>query len=215
MTQPVSRRRRSTPRSPLWLWVALAVLLVAVYLLSRPGPAAPDDGPAIAITPVPAEASPAAAGFQAGEVASAPAPTANSFAAGVAAAETPADSVEPAATPKPTRTRRPTATPTRPPRVTATPNDGLATIRFDDLPRQAQETIRLIDRGGPFPYRQDGTVFQNRERLLPRQSSGYYREYTVVTPGESDRGARRIVAGASGELYYTADHYASFKRVVR
>lgn len=99
------------------------------------------------------------------------------------------------------------------PRATATPSDGLATIAFEDLPRQAQDTIRLIARGGPYPYRQDGAVFQNRERLLPRQPSGYYREYTVVTPGESDRGARRIVAGAEGELYYTADHYASFKRV--
>ena len=92
---------------------------------------------------------------------------------------------------------------------------GLPVIAFAKLPRQAQDTIRLIDRGGPFPYRQDGTVFQNRERLLPRHPSGYYREYTVVTPGESDRGARRIVAGAEGELYYTADHYASFKRVAR
>lgn len=104
---------------------------------------------------------------------------------------------------------------TRTPRPTAPPDDGLPTIAFDKLPRQAQETIRLIDRGGPFPYRQDGATFQNRERLLPRQRSGYYREYTVVTPGESDRGPRRIVAGAGGELYYTADHYASFKRVVR
>ncbi len=88
-------------------------------------------------------------------------------------------------------------------------------LRFDNLPRQAQDTIRLIDRDGPFPYRQDGAVFQNRERLLPSRPSGYYREYTVVTPGESDRGARRIIAGAGGELYYTADHYDSFKRVVR
>lgn len=93
--------------------------------------------------------------------------------------------------------------------------DGLDTIPFDALPAEAQETIRLIERGGPFPYRQDGSVFYNRERLLPAKPSGYYREYTVVTPGEPDRGARRIVAGAGGELYYTADHYASFKRVVR
>lgn len=93
--------------------------------------------------------------------------------------------------------------------------DGLDTIPFDALPAEAQETIRLIERGGPFPYRQDGSIFYNRERLLPLKPNGYYREYTVVTPGEPDRGARRIVAGAGGELYYTADHYASFKRVVR
>ncbi len=99
--------------------------------------------------------------------------------------------------------------------ATATPDDGLPTIAFDNLPRQARDTIRLIDNGGPFPYRQDGAVFQNRERLLPSRSSGYYHEYTVITPGESDRGARRIIAGAGGELYYTADHYDSFKRVVR
>lgn len=113
--------------------------------------------------------------------------------------------------------RSPSAIPSaaKTPRVTATPDDGLLTIAFGDLPRQAQDTIRLIDRGGPFPYRQDGVVFQNRERVLRRQPSGYYREYTVMTPGESDRGARRIVAGDAGELYYTADHYASFKRVVR
>ena len=94
-------------------------------------------------------------------------------------------------------------------------SDGLPTIAFAQLPREAQETIRLIDRGGPFPYKQDGTTFGNRERLLPAQPQGYYREYTVITPGESDRGARRIVAGRGGELYYTDDHYESFKRVVR
>ena len=99
--------------------------------------------------------------------------------------------------------------------ATARPDDGLPTIGFERLPEQAQETIALIDRGGPFPYQKDGATFGNRERLLPRQSSGYYREYTVITPGSPDRGARRIVAGAAGELYYTADHYATFQRVVR
>jgi ribonuclease T1 len=92
---------------------------------------------------------------------------------------------------------------------------GLATTTPDQLPPEARETIALIDRGGPFPFRQDGTVFQNREGLLPAQPSGYYHEYTVVTPGENDRGARRIVAGDGGELYYTDDHYDSFVEVVR
>lgn len=92
---------------------------------------------------------------------------------------------------------------------------GLPTIAYARLPREAQETIGLIDAGGPFPYSQDGTTFGNRERLLPLQPQGYYREYTVITPGSRDRGARRIVAGRGGELYYTDDHYDSFRRVVR
>jgi ribonuclease T1 len=102
-------------------------------------------------------------------------------------------------------------------RATVTPTvalSGLPTITYDRLPAQARETIALIQRGGPFPYRQDGAVFQNRERLLPGKPSGYYHEYTVVTPGSPDRGARRIVTGANGELYYTNDHYDSFKQVI-
>ncbi|HYF61185.1 MAG TPA: ribonuclease domain-containing protein [Herpetosiphonaceae bacterium] len=113
--------------------------------------------------------------------------------------------------------RTPTPTP-RPARATATPpasEDGLATVSIERLPDEARVTIGLIDRGGPFPYEKDGATFGNRERLLPRQPSGYYREYTVITPGSDDRGARRIVAGDNGELYYTDDHYASFRRVVR
>ena len=84
-------------------------------------------------------------------------------------------------------------------------------ICYSDLPDQAYTTLRLIDAGGPFPYRQDGSVFQNREGILPSHSLGYYHEYTVKTPGSSTRGARRIVTGDSAqEDYYTADHYASF-----
>jgi ribonuclease T1 len=86
-----------------------------------------------------------------------------------------------------------------------------------ELPREARETLALIRAGGPFPYRRDGTVFGNRERLLPRQPRGYYTEYTVATPGSRDRGARRIVAGGdprvSGEYWYTDDHYRSFRRI--
>ncbi|MFI9743868.1 ribonuclease domain-containing protein [Streptomyces sp. NPDC052494] len=84
-------------------------------------------------------------------------------------------------------------------------------ICYSDLPSQAHDTLRLIDAGGPFPYRQDGSVFQNREGVLPSHSLGYYHEYTVKTPGVSTRGARRIVTGnAVQEDYYTADHYATF-----
>lgn len=76
-----------------------------------------------------------------------------------------------------------------------------------------QATLALIDSGGPFPYAKDGTVFSNRERRLPKMPSGYYREYTVITPGSPDRGARRIVAGQDGATYYTNDHYNSFDRI--
>lgn len=82
-----------------------------------------------------------------------------------------------------------------------------------ELPPEARETLALIKAGGPFPYARDGTVFRNREGLLPRRPRGYYREYTVRTPGAHDRGARRIVAGRDGEYYYTHDHYRSFRRI--
>ncbi|MEU6150565.1 ribonuclease domain-containing protein [Actinosynnema sp. NPDC047251] len=89
---------------------------------------------------------------------------------------------------------------------------GFRRVALSGLPAQATDTVRLIQRGGPYPYPQDNQTFQNRERILPACASGYYREYTVKTPGSSTRGARRIVTGnASPKLYfYTADHYASF-----
>ena len=82
------------------------------------------------------------------------------------------------------------------------------------LPPEARATLALIACGGPFPHRQDGAVFQNREGRLPRQGRGYYREYTVDTPGLAHRGARRIVTGGDPrrEYYYTDDHYESFRR---
>lgn len=90
----------------------------------------------------------------------------------------------------------------------------LPPISMADLPPEARDTLRLIDRGGPFPYRRDGIEFGNRERLLPLRNRGFYREYTVPTPGASDRGARRIIVGRDGERYYTKDHYRSFRRIV-
>jgi ribonuclease T1 len=83
------------------------------------------------------------------------------------------------------------------------------------LPREAVTTLEAIERGGQFPYDRDGSVFQNRERLLHEQPRGYYREYTVITPGSRDRGARRVVAGGQPPdvYYYTDDHYRSFRRV--
>ncbi|MEU6642377.1 ribonuclease domain-containing protein [Saccharomonospora sp. NPDC046836] len=83
-------------------------------------------------------------------------------------------------------------------------------VPLADLPAEATDTYDLIQVGGPYPYRQDGTTFQNRERLLPDCDLGYYAEYTVETPGSPTRGARRIVTGDGGEYFYTADHYASF-----
>ena len=93
---------------------------------------------------------------------------------------------------------------------------GLRTVALRDLPREAQQTVALIDAGGPFPYEQDGATFGNRERVLPSHPRGWYREYTVLTPGEGDRGARRIVTGDDDRLiFYTADHYTSFVQVRR
>jgi ribonuclease T1 len=92
-------------------------------------------------------------------------------------------------------------------------HSGTKTVAASALPSQARQTIKEIKSGGPFPYSKDGTVFDNREHLLPTETSGYYHEYTVPTPGADTRGARRIIAGKNGELYYTSDHYNSFQRV--
>ena len=94
----------------------------------------------------------------------------------------------------------------------------LGAVSLEQLPEQARQTEQLIRSGGPFPYSKDGSVFGNRERQLPREKRGYYREYTVKTPGSRDRGARRIICGgaqptAPQACYYTSDHYASFKRI--
>ena len=97
---------------------------------------------------------------------------------------------------------------------------GLPSVQLAALPPEAQATERLIRTGGPFPYAKDGSVFGNREHVLPRKSRGYYREYTVKTRTERDRGARRIVCGGEQPThpeacYYTDDHYASFRRIVQ
>lgn len=94
-----------------------------------------------------------------------------------------------------------------------------ATVALSELPREGRSTYTLILRGGPFAHDKDGTVFGNRERILPRQSRGYYREYTVRTPGSRDRGARRIVCGGNAPqqpeaCYYTSDHYSSFRKII-
>jgi ribonuclease T1 len=100
------------------------------------------------------------------------------------------------------------------------PAGDLPIVAVADLPKQARETLALIRQGGPFPFpKKDGSTFGNRERLLPKQARGYYKEYTVITPGSRDRGARRIVCGGDVSApsrsicFYTADHYATFKRI--
>lgn len=108
---------------------------------------------------------------------------------------------------------------TAPQARTAPPADQTPVV-LAELPAEARQTKELIQSGGPFPYAKDGSVFGNRERLLPREKRGYYREYTVRTPGAKSRGARRIVCGgekpaAPDACYYTADHYASFRRIVQ
>ena len=94
----------------------------------------------------------------------------------------------------------------------------LATITVAEMPRQGVQTYELIHQGGPFAHEKDGVVFGNRERLLPAEKRGYYREYTVATPDSHDRGARRIVCGGKPRTpdtcYYSGDHYASFRRIV-
>lgn len=101
-------------------------------------------------------------------------------------------------------------------------DDSVVAVRLANLPPEARQTLRLIQLGGPFPYpNKDGSTFGNFERRLPPQTRGYYREYTVPTPGRRDRGPRRIIAGSghsgdvstSGEYYYTDDHYRSFRRI--
>jgi ribonuclease T1 len=130
------------------------------------------------------------------------------------ATSNPTASVTPAAsasrTPTPAATHRSTPSPTL---QAIDPYSGRPWIDRADLPREAIETLDLIDAGGPFPYRSDGITFENREGILPAKPKGYYHEYTVVTPGSDDRGARRIVTGNAGEAYYTDDHYDSFSRI--
>ncbi len=90
----------------------------------------------------------------------------------------------------------------------------MAQIAIKDLPPEARTALQLIAKGGPFPFDRDGIVFGNFEKRLPMRERGYYREFTVITPGIRHRGARRIVTGRGGEKYYSDDHYATFKRIV-
>jgi ribonuclease T1 len=96
----------------------------------------------------------------------------------------------------------------------AQPTTDLETISVEQLPPEGIDTLELIASDGPFPYDKDGATFGNREGILPQQPKGFYAEYTVITPGSDDRGARRIVGGDDGSRFYTSDHYSSFREVV-
>ncbi|MEV0191385.1 ribonuclease domain-containing protein [Kitasatospora purpeofusca] len=183
------------------LWTALAVLICVLaaavgYLLSD------DTGGGTSRT----------AASRTAATATGPAAT------GPAAASTAPVAPKPSA-PLPSAPATPSATsPATPPATAAgtgwVPTDpALADVCRTRLPDQARDTLGLIAKGGPYPYRSDGIVFENRESRLPRKTSGYYHEFTVVTPGSGDRGARRVVTGDSGEQYWTADHYATFQEI--
>lgn len=197
-------RRRLTPTQ--WI-ITLLVLALAWFGFTRIAPqsAAPASESAATVQPT----------------AAVDAPVADSAAAPAAAATQPADEAsapaEPAATPQ-AAAQASDPTPTAAPAAEALCNteqvSDLPVIAYADLPPEAQETVALIEAGGPFPYDKDGSTFQNREGILPDEARGYYREYTVITPGEGDRGARRLVGGEVDELYYTDDHYASFSEVL-
>ena len=200
--QKPSKSRPRSAQSAMWL-VVLALLFAFYYFYTRPSTPAP--APSVTPTIAAADTAPATA--------EQPAPTADTAlpaAAALAAPATSSSTDTTAAEPSPTP-RRARATPTRGPPATI---DGLPTITRSGLPPEALDTLDLIEQDGPFPFSRDGVVFQNRERLLPRQPQGYYHEYTVITPGSSDRGARRIITGEAGERYYTDDHYDSFYVVV-
>ena len=196
------RRWSQIAGSAVVLLLTLAVFLVTTQ--ARQG-----DQPTATPRPATALAAPSSAAT--------PTPTRTLVAANIATTAASASRIVPATATRTPASARATATATaqRNLPITPTPDGKLPTLPFAQLPPEARETIRLIDQGGPFPYDRDGIVFGNRERLLPLQADGYYREYTVITPGSADRGARRVVAGERGELYYTDDHYDSFKRVTR
>lgn len=206
--QPASSTKRVRPA----LSIASILIVLAVFFAVRTG-LVPNNGnggspeaTAPAVTTAPAGSN-AAQGIDAtpepvAQATGTSVPTPNASATPGSGAITASPQVDP-----------PTPTANAPP--VATRASDLPTIAYADLPGEAHATIRLIDQDGPFPFDRDGITFQNRERLLPLHPQGYYREYTVITPGERTRGARRIVTGAGGEMFYTEDHYDSFREIIR
>lgn len=133
--------------------------------------------------------------------------------AGVATAAAPASTAAPAqaAAAAPASTHASTAAASTSTAVPCGDTSEFERVDLSQLPPEAADTVELIQQGGPFPYPQDGQTFENREGILPDCAEGYYEEYTVETPGEDDRGARRFVVGQGDEYFYTSDHYESFR----
>ncbi len=200
---------RSSQKRPLSVALPILGVLLFALLVWRGGLIREASGPQNDAQP---QASPAIASPQALQAEPTAEPTPEPTAA---PAEEP--TAEPTAEPTIESTSEPSPQPSPTPAPTATVAraSDLPVIAYADLPPEAHDTIALIDAGGPFPFGKDGSTFQNREGILPDKPRGYYGEYTVITPGSADRGARRIVAGEGGEMYYTDDHYASFREVMR
>lgn len=204
MAKKSSRQRFTTTQ---WI-ITLLILALAWFVFTRitPQDAAPEtEQPATTAEPTFAAGSADEPTVEPAEAATQPAGGATASAATPQGAAQAGD---------PTPTAAPTAASPAAALCNTEQVSNLPAIAYADLPPQAQATIALIEAGGPFPYAKDGSTFQNREGILPDEAHGYYREYTVTTPGESDRGARRLVGGEVNELYYTDDHYASFSEVL-
>lgn len=175
------------PRTVLLALAAVVLLALWWWVDSDTGPSGDDAGPATRATVSATTASSASSGASTSAATTSGSPTTSSAVPSTSSSAV--DSVDPVS--------------------------GLRWIDEVDLPPEAWDTLQLIDDGGPFPYDEDDGTFGNFEGILPSEPRGYYREYTVDTPGLSHRGARRIIAGEGGEYYYTQDHYASFERIRR
>lgn len=203
---------------PPWLHrLVLGLVVVAVLVVAALVAGGGADDAAVSTTATTATTAAATTERSAGESptsAEAPttsrAPTSKPPSTTEAPTTTKAPSSKTAAT-KTATTKTPT---TKTPTTTVRSDSGLAVVPLSSLPDEASETWQLIVDGGPFPYDRDGITFQNREGLLPAKERGHYREYTVPTPGEDDRGARRLVVGGDRDVvFYTDDHYDSFVEV--
>ncbi len=207
-----SQNPRSSQKRPLSAALPILGVLLFALLVWRGGLIREADAPQNSVQPQESPAVATTATSQALAAEPQEEPTAEPTAE-PAAEQMAEPTAEPATEPTAVPTAQPS--PTSPPTATATRASDLPVIAYADLPPEAHDIIALIDAGGPFPFSKDGSTFQNREGILPDRPRGYYAEYTVITPGSPDRGARRIVAGQGGEMYYTDDHYASFREVMR
>lgn len=155
-------------------------------------------------------------GGEAGRTPTTPAPAPSAAASTTERTQPPSTATSTAPTGRTQTSRAPTGRTQTTHPATVDPVSGLPFVEVADLPKEAVRTLELIDSGGPFPYEKDGSTFGNFERILPQERRGFYREYTVDTPGSRNRGARRIVTGDNDRIHYwTDDHYVTFKRIRR